>query len=99
MKKQIYGMHDEQTVQQFERCLQVGSVYGGVLCADGHYGYSQPVGGVVAYEGQVSPSGVGYDIACGNKAVRTNLKWADIRAEMESLMDEVARSVSFGIGR
>ena len=33
-----------------------------------------PIGGIIAYENAVSPSGVGYDIACGNKAVRTNLK-------------------------
>jgi len=99
LMKQIYGVHDEKTIAQFERCLGAGNVYGGVLCADGHYGYSQPVGGVIAYEGQVSPSGVGYDIACGNKAVRTNLKWIDIQSNMESIMDEVARKISFGIGR
>ncbi|MFB5676323.1 RtcB family protein [Paenibacillus terreus] len=40
-----------------------------LLMADHHKGYSQPIGGVVAYEGQISPSGVGYDIACG-KATR-----------------------------
>ena len=45
----------------------------GVLCADHHPGYSQPIGGGIAYEGHVSPSGVGYDIGCGNKAARTDL--------------------------
>ena len=43
---------------------------GGVLCADGHLGYAQPVGGVIAYEEHISVSGVGFDIACGNMAVR-----------------------------
>src|SRR5690606_1450550 len=65
---------------------------------DGHYGYSQPVGGVVVYDGQISPSGVGYDIACGNKAVRTNLKLKDIEKDLPRLMDEIASSISFGIG-
>ena len=51
----------------------------GVLCADHHPGYSQPIGGAVAYEGHISPSGVGYDIGCGNKAVRTELTGADLR--------------------
>jgi tRNA-splicing ligase RtcB len=72
----------------------------GVLCADGHVGYSMPIGGVVAYRNFVSPSGVGYDIACGNMAVQTNLMAADVpRAEMERLADEIQRRVSFGIGR
>ena len=52
----------------------------GVLCADHHPGYSQPIGGGIAYEGYVSPSGVGYDIGCGNKAARTELTRADLDA-------------------
>ena len=51
-------------------CMSVGNVVAGVICADGHLGYAQPVGGVVAYEKQISISGVGYDIGCGNMAVR-----------------------------
>src|SRR5712671_5889640 len=61
------------------RCMSVGSVAGGVLCADGHLGYAQPVGGVIAYEEHVSISGVGFDIGCGNMAARVNLKYEDIR--------------------
>lgn len=99
MKKKIFGVHDDNTLRQFENCLRTGQVAGGVLCADGHYGYSQPVGGVVVYDGQISPSGVGYDIACGNKAVRTNLKWAEIEKDLPRLMDEIATSISFGVGR
>src|SRR4051794_41871848 len=66
----IYGEHDERTVEQMWRCMGVGSVVGGVLCADGHLGYAQPVGGVIAYEEHISVSGVGFDIGCGNMAVR-----------------------------
>src|SRR5690606_28560281 len=99
MKRKIFGEHDEKTIQQFDRCLNTGNVIGGVLCADGHYGYSQPVGGVIVYDGQVSPSGVGYDIACGNKAVKTDLKYEDIKDSISQIMDDVARTISFGIGR
>lgn len=95
----IFGKHDENTVRQFHHCLKSGNVAGGVLCADGHYGYSQPVGGVIVYDGQVSPSGVGYDIACGNKAARTNLKYDQIKDIIPSIMDEIADRISFGIGR
>ncbi len=99
MKTKVFGQHEEGTLRQFQNCLQTGQVGGGVLCADGHYGYSQPVGGVIAYEEQVAPSGVGYDIACGNKAVRTNLKYEDIREDLPNIMDAVASRISFGIGR
>lgn len=99
MNTVIFGEHEEDTLRQFNNCLQTGNVVAGVLCADGHYGYSQPVGGVVVYDGQISPSGVGYDIACGNKAVKTNLKHKDIKNRMPSIMDEIAKQVPFGIGR
>ncbi|WP_339253684.1 RtcB family protein [Sporosarcina sp. FSL W8-0480] len=99
MKKKIFGAHDDNTLRQFNNCLRTGQVAGGVLCADGHYGYSQPVGGVIVYDGQISPSGVGYDIACGNKAVRTNLKWSEIEKDLPRIMDEIASSISFGVGR
>lgn len=48
-----------------------------MLCADAHVGYSQPIGGAVAYPEHISPSGVGYDIACGKKAARTGVLVAD----------------------
>lgn len=99
MKTTIFGQHEEGTLRQFDNCLATGQVGGGVLCADGHYGYSQPVGGVIAYKEQVAPSGVGYDIACGNKAVRTNLVYDDIREDMKVIMDDVAKRISFGVGR
>lgn len=99
MRTKIFGDHEEQTLKQLQRCLGVGNVVGGVLCADGHYGYSQPVGGVIVYDGQIAPSGVGYDIACGNKAVKTNLTYNQIKNDLSTIMDEVAKEISFGIGR
>ena len=44
--------------------MAVGNVVSGVIMADGHFGYAQPVGGVIAYEKQISISGVGFDIGC-----------------------------------
>ena len=69
----IFGEHDDRTREQMARCMQYGSVVGGVLCADGHLGYAQPVGGVIAYEDHISVSGVGFDIACGNLAVKLDV--------------------------
>lgn len=58
-----------------------------------------PIGGVIAYRGKISPAGVGFDIACGNKALLTNLIWNDIRKDFPRLMDTIYQSLSFGIGR
>src|SRR5437588_5103980 len=80
--------------------MAAGDADFGVLCADHHPGYSQPIGGAIAYEGYVSPSGVGYDIGCGNKAVQTELTRADLdaRGGVEAVMREITRRISFGMG-
>jgi tRNA-splicing ligase RtcB len=100
MQIKTFGPVDERSLQQLRRCMQAGDAEYGVLCADHHPGYSQPIGGAVAYEGYVSPSGVGYDIGCGNKAVCTELTRADLEAlgGVEAIMREITRRVSFGIG-
>jgi tRNA-splicing ligase RtcB len=59
-----FGPVDDRSFAQLERCMAAGDADYGVLCADHHPGYSQPIGGAIAYEGYVSPSGVGYDIGC-----------------------------------
>src|SRR3954447_19484730 len=91
-----FGPIDERSLAQLERCMDAGDADFGVLCADHHPGYSQPIGGGIAYEGYVSPSGVGYDIGCGNKAALTNLRADEI--EVEPLMREITRRISFGMG-
>ncbi len=69
------------------------------LMADHHVGYSMPIGGVAAYREDLSPSGVGFDIACGNKAVRLDIPLAEVRANIEKIMDDIASHISFGVGR
>src|SRR3954452_5079020 len=96
MEVKTFGAVDERSLEQLRRCMEAGDADFGVLCADHHPGYSQPIGGGVAYEGYVSPSGVGYDIGCGNKAVRTDLAVDDL--EVEPTMLEIARRISFGMG-
>src|SRR5215210_6549004 len=60
----VYGDVEPRAVEQLARCAETGGALRAALCADGHVGYSQPIGGVVAYPDHISPSGVGYDIAC-----------------------------------
>lgn len=95
----VWGTPDEGALAQANTCAETGRVVQALLMADHHKGYSQPIGGVVAYEGQISPSGVGYDIACGNKAVRTPLMAEEIKPRLSKIMDKIARRISFGIGR
>jgi tRNA-splicing ligase RtcB len=95
-----FGDVDARSLEQLERCMAAGGAEFGVLCADHHPGYSQPIGGAIAYEGHVSPSGVGYDIGCGNKAARTELTRADLDAlgGVATVMGEITRRISFGMG-
>ena len=100
MELRIYGSHDERVIAQLRRCVEQEDGARGVLCADGHLGYSAPIGGVVAYREHVSPAAVGYDIGCGNLAVRTDLSAdAEFRASLPGLMDRIFAEVSFGVGR
>ena len=97
-KTKIFGQHDEATIKQIETCLANGGERG-VLCADGHKGYAQPIGGVVAYKDKISLSGVGFDIACGNLAILTDVKSEQIAHNIDNIMDDVVGDISFGIGR
>ncbi|MCC8964916.1 RtcB family protein [Bradyrhizobium sp. Pear76] len=95
----VFGEHDAATIKQMRNCMAVGNVVSGVICADGHLGYAQPVGGVIAYEKQISISGVGFDIGCGNMAARLDVRFDDIRATAPTIIRDVAKVISFGIGR
>lgn len=93
----VFGEAEERTRAQLARCLDAEAGSRGVLCADNHPGYAMPIGGVAAYRAHVSPNGVGYDIACGNCAVRTNLKAKYV--DVAKVMDEIWRVLSFGMGQ
>jgi tRNA-splicing ligase RtcB len=95
----VRGEVDARAVNQLRRCALAGNAVAGALCADGHVGYSQPIGGVVAYPEHISPSGVGYDIGCGNKAVRTDLLVGELLPDLGAVMDTICDRVSFGVGR
>jgi tRNA-splicing ligase RtcB len=96
---QVFGEHDDATIAQMRNCMGVGNVVAGAICADGHLGYAQPVGGVIAYEKQISISGVGFDIGCGNMAVRLDVPYSTIADKVGPIIKDVARVISFGIGR
>lgn len=88
---------DEGALRQIKTCYYIFGK--AAMMADHHKGYGVPIGGVVAHEYLVSPSGVGFDIGCGNKAVLTDAMAADVRKNIGIIMDDVFETISFGLGR
>lgn len=97
MTLKIIGNHEDNTIAQAQNVLAKGADKV-ILCADGHLGYGHPIGGVAAYKNKVSISGVGFDIACGNMAVKLPVMAADIK-DWKSIGLQINRSISFGMGR
>ena len=93
----VWGEPLDNAVAQIVNCA--GDADAVALMADHHLGYSVPIGGVVAYRDKLSPAGVGYDIACGNKAVRLDIAASEVKANIHAIMDDVWATISFGIGR
>lgn len=92
-----FGDVDEGALKQAENCL--GEAVAIALMADNHKGYGMPVGGVAVYKDKISPAGVGFDIACGNKAVRLDVKYEDIKDRLPQIAQEIWDALSFGVGR
>ncbi|MCQ4349890.1 MAG: RtcB family protein, partial [Sulfolobales archaeon] len=69
---------------------------------DGHQGYGFPIGGIAATAidegGVVSPGGIGYDINCGVRLLRTNLDYKDVEDKLKDLVEEMYRNVPSGVG-
>ncbi len=93
----IWGEPQDNAVAQILNCQKTADYC--ALMADHHLGYAVPIGGVVAYEDQVSPSGVGFDIACGNKAVLLDADAGEVRAKINTIMDDIWKEISFGVGQ
>ena len=100
---QVFGQHEKNTLAQLERVAERAEH--AALMADGHLGYVMPIGGVAAYRNQVSVAGVGFDIACGNAAIRTDLRLGHLgdrpgglRRQLERIGDEIRDGLSFGVG-
>ncbi len=87
----------ENAFFQIKNCLKGADRV--ALCADHHKGYGCPIGGVVASETKISPACVGYDIACGNKAVRLDIRYEDIERDLPKLAERIWSALSFGVGR
>ena len=94
----VWGQLQDSALQQIKNCLKHDKAVSAALMADHHHGYVQPIGGVIAYHEAISPSGVGYDIACGNKAVRLDISAIETRNNISTIMSDITNVISFGVG-
>jgi tRNA-splicing ligase RtcB len=101
-EKLIQKMMTDRTINQ---AINVATLPGiqthSIVLPDGHEGYGFPVGGVAAMdaeEGMISPGGVGYDINCGVRLLRTNLSEEDVRPKLKDLVIDLFNSIPSGVG-
>ncbi|GGN15941.1 RtcB family protein [Halarchaeum nitratireducens] len=98
----LEAIADDDTLRQIRNVTHLPGVVEHALCMpDGHQGYGFPVGGVAAIDaenGCISPGGVGFDINCGVRMVKTNLEYSDITGREEELVDALFDAVPTGLG-
>ena len=101
-EKLLEKMMSDRTIQQAINVSTIPGILGSsIVLPDGHEGYGFPVGGVAAMdakEGMISPGGVGYDINCGVRLLRTNLNEKDVRPKLKELISDLFNSIPSGVG-
>lgn len=98
----LQKMLTDRTIKQACNVASIPGIVGhGVVLPDGHEGYGFPVGGVAAMdadEGMISPGGVGYDINCGVRLLRTNLTEEELRPRIKDIVTDLFHSIPSGVG-
>lgn len=96
------SIREEQAAEQVVNVAFLPGIVGrSMAMPDIHWGYGFPIGGVAATrvdDGVVSPGGVGYDINCGVRLLRTNLREPEVRPRIEQLLTELFNNVPSGLG-
>ena len=98
----ILASMDRGVFDQVTNVACLPGIHRYALCMpDGHWGYGFPIGGVAAFDpqdGVISPGGVGYDINCGMRLIRTDLALSEVQPKLDRLMTELFRRVPAGVG-
>ena len=98
----LQKMLSDRTIMQARNVSSIPGIVGhSVVLPDGHEGYGFPVGGVAAMdaeEGMISPGGVGYDINCGVRLLRSNLTEQTVRSKLKDLVTDLFSSIPSGVG-
>ena len=98
----LQKMLSGRTIKQARNVSSIPGIVGqSIVLPDGHEGYGFPVGGVAAMdaeEGMISPGGVGYDINCGVRLLRSNLTEQTVRSKLKELVTDLFSSIPSGVG-
>ncbi|MEE9525155.1 MAG: RtcB family protein [Candidatus Woesearchaeota archaeon] len=101
-EKLMEKMKQDRTLNQGKNIAYLPGIYKyALIMPDGHEGYGFPIGGVAAldYEkGGISPGGIGYDINCGVRLLRSNLKKEDVEGKIKELLEKVFEYCPAGLG-
>jgi tRNA-splicing ligase RtcB len=93
---------DEGVIDQITNVACLPGIQRYALCMpDAHRGYGFPIGGVAAFDiddGVISPGGIGFDINCGMRIIRTNLTLDDVKPKLEDIINELFKTVPSGVG-
>lgn len=94
---------DDKVLEQIVNVARLPGLVGAAMTMpDAHWGYGFPIGGVAAFDaeqgGIISAGGVGFDISCGIRCLRTNLTYVEIVPQMEALADVLFRDIPAGVG-
>ena len=100
--KKLIDSMDEGVFEQITNVACLPGIVKAALCMpDGHRGYGFPIGGVAAFDtknGVISPGGIGFDINCGVRLIRTNLTAGEVKPEIRRLIDRLFDAVPTGVG-
>ncbi len=98
----IKSMKKDLTLQQAANMAHLDGIYNNsIVMPEGHQGYGFCIGGIAALdakEGVISPGGVGYDINCGVRLLKTNLTSKDVRPKIKDLVNSFFKNVPSGLG-
>jgi len=101
-EEMLKSIQDEQTPEQVANVAFLpGIINFSFAMPDIHWGYGFPIGGVAAMDvknGVISPGGVGYDINCGVRLLRSNLSEAEVRTKISQLVNELFNNIPSGLG-
>jgi len=99
----LIGSVEDGVFDQITNVACLPGIVGHALCMpDGHWGYGFPIGGVAAFsvsDGVISPGGIGFDINCGMRVMRTNFTLDEIRPKIKELVDILFKYVPAGAGK
>jgi tRNA-splicing ligase RtcB len=101
--RELLATMDDKVIEQITNVARLPGLVGPAMTMpDAHWGYGFPIGGVAAFDpeqgGIISAGGVGFDISCGIRCLRTNLQLPDVAGELPSLARELSEKIPAGVG-